>query len=163
MHWAVAQADDLLPDGKRVSWASAIPYGTVKAGAVNRWAESKGGNWPIHCAGLMLRASALRAVGGWVGLPSDEDLGMFAALSEIADGYNVDKVTWLYRQHPGQTTKSGGTGHLSEATRRLALQRALAVRSTGLSFTDPSSWTEVDYSLDVAPATKKQGNHPVTE
>lgn len=134
IHWAVGQADDLMPDGNRISWESALPYGIVPAGTVNRWAAEHAGNWPIHCAGLMVRALSLRAVGGWVGLPADEDIAMFAALSEMGDGHNVNAVTWLYRQHPGQITRSHETRHLSDDSRRLALQRAKAIRLTDMNF-----------------------------
>lgn len=46
------------------------------------------GNWPIHCAGLMMRTATLRALGGWAATPADDDLAMFAALSKVVDGYN---------------------------------------------------------------------------
>jgi glycosyltransferase involved in cell wall biosynthesis len=158
IHWAVGQADDLMPDGSRVSWKSALEYGIVTAGSVNRWAEENGGNWPIHCAGLMLRAISLRAIGGWVGLPGDEDIAMFAALSEISDGYNLDGVTWLYRQHPQQITRTKGALHLSEDCRRLALQRAKAVQIAGLNFGSDHQFDfdrEV-HKVNVGPPAKEQ-------
>lgn len=155
--WAVGQADDLLPDGTRLTWQSALPYGRVAPGVVNRWAEDRGGNWPIHCAGLMMRASALRALGGWIGLPTDEDIAMIAALSEISAGHNLDRVTWLYRRHAGQITRSEGTGHASEQARRFALQRARAVRVTGLSFSGypvPGFANDGGHDVAVRPAFK---------
>jgi glycosyltransferase involved in cell wall biosynthesis len=157
IHWAVGQADDLRPDGTRVHWESALPYGTIPAGAVNVWAESHGGNWPIHGAGLMLRSTSLRALGGWAGLPVDEDLGMFAALSEIAAGHNFDGVTWLYRQHPNQTTRSGARRHLSEAGRRFALQRARAVRFADLNFGPKAEFAfgQRTHEVCVGPAAKE--------
>ena len=156
IHWAVGQADDLMPDGSRVEWDSALDYGIVKAGSANRWAEDNGGNWPIHCAGLMMRSLSLRAVGGWVGTATDEDIAMFAALSEVADGYNLGQVTWLYRQHPQQITRSKSTSHLSEACRRLALQRAKAVRLSGLRMDDRAqfSFGHDVHRVDVGPAFK---------
>lgn len=157
IHWAVGQADDLMPDGTRVPWESALPYGTVEAGAVNTWAESHGGNWPIHCAGLMLRSASLRALGGWVGLPGDEDIAMFAALSELSDGHNFCGVTWLYRQHDQQVTRSKKTLHLSAACRRFALQRAKAVRLTQLGFTQggQSGFGYYTHDVQVGPAAKQ--------
>ncbi|SNY52050.1 glycosyltransferase family 2 protein [Paractinoplanes atraurantiacus] len=146
IHWAIGQADDLMPDGSRVEWPSAFPDGIVPAGSVNRHAEEHGGNWPIHCAGLLLRAVTLRAIGGWVGLPSDEDIAMFAALSQISDGYNLDGKTWLYRQHPQQITRASTTRHLSEDCRRFALQRAKAIEATGLKF-DGNGQFRFDTSL----------------
>jgi glycosyltransferase involved in cell wall biosynthesis len=156
IHWAVGQADDLMPDGSRVGWKSALDYGIVPSGAVNRWAESNGGNWPVHCAGLMLRALSLRAIGGWVGLPGDEDIAMFAALSEVTDGYNFDGVTWLYRQHPQQITRSSATRHLSDDCRRLALQRIKAVQLTGLAFggADQFAFNHGVHHVDVGPPAK---------
>jgi len=106
IHWAIGQADDLTPDGTRVPYESALPYGLLPAGRVNAWATEHGGNWPIHCAGLMMRTACLRALGGWVASPADDDVAMFAALSELADGYNEPTVTWLYRHHPEQTHRT---------------------------------------------------------
>lgn len=157
IHWAVGQADDLMPDETRIPWESALPYGTIPAGIVNTWAEAHGGNWPIHCAGLMMRSSSLRAVGGWVGLPGDEDTAMFAALSEVTDGHNFDGVTWLYRQHPQQTTRSNNTRHLGTDCRRFALQRAKAVRLSGLGFTHGTSgFGHALHEVQVGPAAKEQ-------
>ncbi|MDP9797466.1 hypothetical protein J2S43_005978 [Catenuloplanes nepalensis] len=156
IYWAVGQADDLMPDGERVQWDSILPYGRIRAGDVNRKAEEAGGNWPVHCAGLMMRAPALRAIGGWIGLPTDEDIAMFAALSEIGDGFNLDRVTWLYRQHPNQITRSANTEGSSEQARRFALQRATAIRSTGLRFAHDLSRSQAhdSHTVNVLPATK---------
>ena len=132
IQWAVGQADDLMPDGTRQSFKTPVPFGVLLAGQVNRWAAEDGGNWPIHCAALLMRTAALRSLGGWAGLPYDDDIGMFAALSELSDGYHHGDLTWLYRQHPGQITKTA-QADLSEVCRRAALQRAQAVRLSGLS------------------------------
>ena len=158
IHWAVGQADDLLPNGERVAWDSALPYGEITPGVVNRWAEEHGGNWPIHCAGLMLRSISLRALGGWAGLPGDEDIAMFAALSEMVSGHNYDGVTWLYRQHPQQITRSHGTRHLSEDCRRLALQRVKAVSLSGMSFSGDANlhYGVGLHDVAVGPAAKNQ-------
>ena len=133
VHWAVGQADDLTPDGSREEWPSALPLGHVPAGAVNEWANAHDGNWPVHCAGLMMRTATVRAIGGWAGFPYDDDIIMFACLSEIADGYNEPATTWLYRQHPGQVTKSDSRREWSDAARKVALQRAASVRASGLA------------------------------
>ncbi len=134
IHWAIGQADDLTPDGQRVPYESALPYGVLAAGQVNEWAGEHGGNWPIHCAGLIMRTASVRALGGWVASPADDDVAMFAALSELTNGYNEPAVTWLYRHHPDQTHRTARWKAWSTAGRRIALQRAAAVRVTGLSF-----------------------------
>ncbi|WNV86136.1 glycosyltransferase [Umezawaea sp. Da 62-37] len=132
IHWAVGAADDLLPDGTRKAWDSALPFGLVKAGEANAWAEARGGNWPVHCAGLLMRTDSLRAVGGWASSPVDDDLIAFAALSELGDGWNEEAVTWLYRQHAGQTTRSDDLVGLRDAGRLIALQRVRALRNAGM-------------------------------
>jgi hypothetical protein len=80
----------------------------------------------------MMRTAAVRALGGWVASPADDDVAMFAALSEVSDGDNEPSVTWLYRHHAEQTHRTAAWQRWSAAGRRIALQRAGAVRSAGL-------------------------------
>jgi glycosyltransferase involved in cell wall biosynthesis len=133
IHWAVAAADDLLEDGTRRSWDSDLPFGLLRAGQVNQWAEQHGGNWPVHGGGLMMRADTLRALGGWAGIPVDDELAALAAISELTDGWNDSAVTWLYRKHPGQTTRNPHYPGLEDTGRRIALQRAKALRNTAFT------------------------------
>lgn len=146
IHWAIGQADDLMPDGRRVSWDSALPVGPVPKGAVNTLAIEHAGNWPIHCAGLMLRTDSVRALGGWAATPSDDDVTMFSALAELTEGYNEPTVTWLYRQHQEQAHRSPVWRHRSEQGRRVALQRIMAIRRVGLTLGDTAPATVEDQS-----------------
>lgn len=157
IHWVVGQADDLLPDGTRREYESALPFGRVPAGTVNTWAIEHSGNWPIHCAGLLMRAPLVRACGGWGGVPVDDDIVMLAALSEIADGYNDPATTWLYRIHERQTHKSAQWRERSSDGRRIALQRVQAIRATGLTLTHPAATTSPE-SIEVGPAAKDTAN-----
>ncbi|MFC4913704.1 hypothetical protein [Actinomadura gamaensis] len=134
IHWAIGQADDLLPDGTRKPYPSPIPFGLKRPGEVNEFAEADGGNWPIHGAALMLRTATFRALGGWTGIPYDDELATFAALSQICEGYYDEAITWLYRHHPDQIHRTNGARQLSAAGRRIALQRAVAVQATGMTF-----------------------------
>jgi glycosyltransferase involved in cell wall biosynthesis len=127
--WAVAQADDLLSDGSRRPYESAMPYGVIKPGQVNDWAMEHGGNWPIHCAGIMLRTQVLRAFGGWAASPADDEISMYGAISEYADGYNDPAVTWLYRVHDGQTSQTPEWKAMSTDGRLIAIQRIHAIRA----------------------------------
>lgn len=129
IHWAVGQADDLMPDGERLSYPSALGFGVIAAGVANEWAVERNGNWPVHCAGLMMRTESVRALGGWAGLPAEDDISLFAALSEVTDGFCEERVTWLYRQHATQTYRSDAWRSRSAVGRRVALQRARAMRS----------------------------------
>jgi hypothetical protein len=101
---------------------------------VNQWAVEQGGNWPIHAGALMLRTTTLRALGGWTGIPADDELATFAALSQVTDGWYDERVTWLYRYHPKQTHRTAEAEALSETGRRIALQRAAAIAEAGVAF-----------------------------
>lgn len=155
IHWVVGQADDLLPDGTRREYESALPFGRVAAGAVNTWAIEHGGNWPIHCAGLLMRTQLVRACGGWGGVPVDDDIVMFSALSEIADGYNDPATTWLYRIHEQQTHKSAQWRERSADGRRIAMQRVQALRATGLAITGDPANAQRPHEVEVGPAAKE--------
>lgn len=158
IHWAVGQADDLLPDGTRRAYPSDIDFGLQPAGRVNKWAEQHGGNWPIHCAALMMRTNSLRALGGWTGIPYDDEVALFAGLSEVTDGYYEREIIWLYRHHSLQTHRTELSQAQSENGRRVALQRARAARVSGLRF-DISALDDAGDSLAnvrIAPALKDQ-------
>lgn len=135
VHWAIGQADDLHPDGTRTSWSSALPFGPIPPGMANDHAISRAGNWAVHCAGLMLRTQVLRALGGWITGPGDDDVTMFAGLSEITTGYNDPTTTWLYRQHPAQVHHTQQYRDHSTAGRQAALQRVTAIRASRLEIT----------------------------
>jgi hypothetical protein len=157
IHWAIGQADDLMPDGTRHEYPSPINFGLLSPGVVNDWAISHGGNWPIHGAALLMRSDTLRAVGGWSGTPYDDELAMFAALSQITHGYYDAELTWLYRQHDGQTHRTQASRSLSEQCRRFALQRAAAVKALGMSIADTSlsDFESQSFKVDVGPALKE--------
>jgi len=149
IHWAIGQADDLMPDGSRNAYPSPIPFGLRTAGAINDWAARNGGNWPIHGAALMMRTASFRALGGWTGIPSDDELATFAALSQMTDGYYEEKLTWLYRHHSKQTHRTELAQSLSEVGRRIALQRAAAVEEVGLTLSVASAAGFASRGIDV--------------
>ena len=70
VNWAYGQADDLTPDGSRVSFDPWIPIlGQMPAGQVSGWIEPNDGNVPVPCAAVAYRTATLRVVGGWLALP----------------------------------------------------------------------------------------------
>ncbi|WP_235926110.1 glycosyltransferase family 2 protein [Actinokineospora pegani] len=150
-HWVVGQADDLLSNGERRNYESALPFGKVEPGAVNDWAIKHDGNWPIHCAGLLMRTQMVRAFGGWGGSPVDDDIIMFSALSECTAGMNEKTTTWLYRIHDRQTHKSAQWRERSRDGRQIALDRVRAIRAIGLSITGGGADVP---PLSVGPAAK---------
>jgi glycosyltransferase involved in cell wall biosynthesis len=152
LHWGVGQADDLLPDGSLQAFPPDVPFGRIVAGAANDWAGAHGGNWPLHCAGIMYRTATLRALGGWAAAPTDDDVITFAAVSEATDGWFDRTVTWLYRQHPQQTVRTARHQQWSRTCRLMALQRARAARLTHLGV--PGVGIDLDPQVPVAPPRK---------
>ncbi len=137
LHWAFGQADDLMPDGRRVSFEPWIPpYGRMPAGRLTAWVDEHGGNWPIPCAGVLYRATTIRALGGWVALPIGQDIAMLAAVAELTDGWQDEAKTWLYRQHEGQVSRHPAYDDWSHIARTAALQRAAALRLTAASLSE---------------------------
>ncbi|WP_217999961.1 hypothetical protein, partial [Nocardia veterana] len=102
---------------------------------------------------LMLRTASVRIVGGWGGLPTDDDLIMFAGLSGVADGHFDQATTWLYRQHSNQTVRSDHHRSWTEAGRRMALQRAVAVKNAALRL-GPASADDQSHTVSIAPSLK---------
>ena len=104
IHWSAGKTENLRMDGTLDPYlASPLPYGYVAPGEFNR-VMTEAGLCPVHCASLTMRASTLRAMGGWVGLPVGEDVSMIAPIAEIFPGWHDPEVTWHYRRHPGQIT-----------------------------------------------------------
>lgn len=104
----------------------------------------------------MYRTATLRALGGWGGLPFDEDLAVFGVLSELLPGWFDESFTWLYRQHPDQLIRSGAHDRWSAPGREVTLQRLNAVRALGLNM--EGSGEGWDAAVDVAPSRKDPGD-----
>lgn len=136
IHWAIGQADDLMPDGSRKAYPAALSFGRLLPGQVNDWAFEHGGNWPIHCAALMVRTVTLRALGGWGAVPSDDDIHAAVGLFQLTAGYQDEALTWLYRNHAGQTHKTSGWQSKSHLGRLIVMQRAAALRAFGITLPD---------------------------
>lgn len=159
VHWIYAQADDLMPNGERVSFEPWMrPTGLVPAGRLPMWIEQHGGNVPMPCAAVAYRTTTLRAMGGWMALPSGEDVGLLAAVSAVTDGWQDPATTWLYRQHEQQTSRHDTHPRWSAIARQVALQRFSAVQLTDLSITGVAD--ETDHSPRVDDVMKKPATFP---
>lgn len=156
IHWAIGQADDLMPNGSRRAYPSRIPFGLLRAGQVNEWAAEAAGNYEVHGANLMMRTASVRALGGWGGLPGDDELSLLAGLSEITDGWYDEEITWLYRLWDGQQHRTPAAQEASAAARRICLQRARAIAATGLRFPAAAAagFEVVDADMTVGAAAK---------
>ncbi|MGB8200365.1 MAG: glycosyltransferase [Pseudonocardiaceae bacterium] len=128
VHWSAGKTENLRLDGTRDPYlASPLHYERVAPGELNR-VMTEAGVCPIHCAGLTMRASTLRAVGGWAGLPVGEDVCMISAIAEMFPGWHDPSVTWLYRRHPGQITNTMPYDFWSSLGETAAEQRLTGLR-----------------------------------
>jgi glycosyltransferase involved in cell wall biosynthesis len=131
VHWVAAQADDLLPDDTRRAYQLRYPTGYVEPGKINDF-TAEHGEPPIHCAGLTMRTSTVRALGGWAANPRSEDSALFVALAELTPGYITPEVTWLHRLHASQTTGERQWRTLRAESVTMVRQRLAALRELGL-------------------------------
>ena len=136
IHWVSAQADDLLPDGTRVVFEPYLRPGIVEPGVVGAFVEERD-LVPIACPGLMMRTATMRALGGWAANPRWDDTALFVALAELAPGYVTPEVTWLYRQHTGQTSRQSSWPALRAELWVAVRQRISALREVGLRVATP--------------------------
>lgn len=153
IHWFWGQADDLMPDGRRVHfdpWLS--PMGRFPARRFTDWIEEHGGNIPVPVAGISYRTTTLRALGGWGGLPIGEDITLLAAIAELTDGWQSPQKTWLYRQHEGQVSRGANIEQWSEQARLIMLQRIRALRLSATTITGVQQ--DSDPSPVIAPPMK---------
>lgn len=132
IHWVTGQADDLLSSGERVSYSNPFKFGRISAGEAFRNITDESPSWPIHVAAMAVRTHFLRAVGGWPAMPASDDYLMFAAISGLADGYNLPEVTWLYRRSLGQQSETQAWKKYSKNGRNTTFQRVEALRKMEL-------------------------------
>jgi glycosyltransferase involved in cell wall biosynthesis len=126
IQWVVGQADNLMPDGSRVAFDPISPTGYIEAGAVTRYVREHG-RTPFHPAGLTLRTTIARALGGWAALPRAEDVALLVAVADLAPGWHTPDRTWLYRQHVGQMTRAADWPDLDPACWDVVHQRLAAL------------------------------------
>ena len=138
IQWSVTQLDELMPDKSRVPYLSTLAFGPVSPGLLNR-NMAEYGRCPVHCAGLMMRADAVWAFGGWMGLPAGEDVGLLAAISEIFSGWHDPAVTWLYRRHCDQMTQAISRSSWRTLGETAGAQRSAAIKRLGLTVASASA------------------------
>ena len=131
IHWVAGQGDDLLSDGSRRSVQLDLAAGRVERGALTQYFVDHGGV-PIHPAGLTMRTTTVRALGGWAASPRSEDVALLVAVADLAPGYLTPEATWLARQHPGQTTRLPHWQTLFAQADTQISQRITAQRATNL-------------------------------
>ncbi len=126
--WVAAQADDLFQGDLRLPYPPSLAPGVVDRGVVGTFVLDHG-HTPVVCVGITVRTDAVRALGGWVALPRGEDLSLVVALNELAPGYLLPEVTYLYRRHADQITRQASWPALHPESMTAVRQRLAALRA----------------------------------
>lgn len=128
--WVAGLLTHLHVDGTEKVWHQPAQPRIYPAGEVmNAWG-SAADTVPIGPTTIMTTRELMRALGGWVGLPTGEDLALMAAITAVASGVVLDRVVYQYRSHPEQSLKVSPNLSLEPVVRDVAFQRAAALAQT---------------------------------
>ena len=126
--WAAGYCtDDLKID------PAIVAAGPCQAGDVWRAWPSPHDSIPLGPTTLLVQAGLLKRVGGWMGLPQGEDVGMMIAVTSSAAGVLISEYVYHIRLHVGQMTKSAWFDDLELLSRRSAWERGQTILSQQLS------------------------------
>jgi len=125
--WVTSRVLDLMADGSMQGFPEDPAEGEIDSEWVMRFWRENSHRAPVHPATLCMRTVSythLRALGGWMALPSSEDTGLLLALNAVSDGYFLDEVGLLYRKWPQQITATAEHNDAAEKLRRFSVIEA---------------------------------------
>lgn len=122
--WAAGYCTDDLKNDPAI-----VAAGPCLAGDVWRAWPSPHDSIPLGPTTLLVEAALLKRVGGWMGLPQGEDLGMMIAVTSTAPGVLIADYVYHIRLHVGQMTKAAWFDDLELLSRRSAWERGLCILS----------------------------------
>ena len=104
-----------------------VSAGPCLAGDVWRAWPSPHDSIPLGPTTLLVEAALLKRVGGWMGLPQGEDVGMMIAVTSTAPGVLIANYVYHIRLHAGQMTKAAWFDDLELLSRRSAWERGQTI------------------------------------
>ena len=122
--WAAGYCTDDLKNDPAI-----VAAGPCLAGDVWRAWPSPHDSIPLGPTTLLVQAALLKRVGGWMGLPQAEDVGMMIAVTSSAAGVLISDYVYHIRLHVGQMTKSAWFDDLELLSRRSAWERGQTILS----------------------------------
>lgn len=129
VHWVATRPEYLTHDGSRLVYYLLLPAGITRPGVIGDYLRVHR-RCPVHCAGLAMRTTTARALGGWAANPRIEDVELLMAMSELVPGYLEADESWIYRMHPGQTVHTPAWGtHLVGTSYLMVHNRIGAIRA----------------------------------
>ena len=119
LHWVNGWLQDMSKESELLDvWKHPLPVGYYEAGEVMRYWESYDQAFPMNTAGILMRTDSLRALGGWHGVPSAEDMGMVTRLTNAHAGVMLPEVTYHYRKHESQSLATKPFQAIEETMRK---------------------------------------------
>ena len=110
LDFAIGECVDLFPSGARVRRFARPKLGV---GRLPKWSLLKlwllEGSLFFQPGPILYRTGALQAIGGWPALPSVSDFELLSTLLHVegrGEGLYSGCDLYLYRQHPGQNTRT---------------------------------------------------------
>ncbi len=119
---------DLLDDGTIREFPLVRDEGWVDPGWFLSWEPGRTRTW--FCAGGMLHADTLRAIGGWPSLPRAVDVAPWCVINGCFGGVYLHDVIGHYRKWAGQMT-AGPDWAATERWGRAALSQVAALARLG--------------------------------
>jgi glycosyltransferase involved in cell wall biosynthesis len=126
--WAAGYCTDDLKNDPAI-----VTAGPCLAGDIWRAWPSPHDSIPLGPTTLLVQAALLKRVGGWMGLPQGEDVGMMIAVTSSAPGVLIADYVYHIRLHVGQMTKATWFDDLELLSRRSAWERGQFILSQQLN------------------------------
>ncbi len=129
IHWVGGYLADLVTSEDGSShltsrWEQPAAAGFYQPGDMLRVWGNPEGMFPYGGGSLLMRTSTLQMLGGWGGIPHDEDILMHLALTNGFPGVILEGVFLHYRKHAIQWTGTPGYLQQKTFTRDLLWRRA---------------------------------------
>ncbi|MEV0445150.1 glycosyltransferase [Streptomyces spectabilis] len=126
--WVAGWSADLLSTGETRVWRCPTPPGRHAAGDVWTYWPTAHDTIPLGQTQLIARRELVEAASGHGGLPQGEDFLFVGTLTALSAGALLPVVTYLYRQHEEQMSRSRERDRLETAARHFAWQSGHQLR-----------------------------------
>ncbi|MFJ6437846.1 glycosyltransferase family 2 protein [Streptomyces sp. NPDC091416] len=126
--WVAGWSADLFEDGSTRVWRCPTPPGVHDRGAVWTYWPTPQATIPLGQTQMIARRDLVEAACGHGGLPQGEDFLYVGTLTALSAGALLPVVTYFYRQHGEQLTRTHDHDRLESASRRFAWQAGHQLR-----------------------------------
>ena len=130
--WCLSPTTNLLSDGTERPGEPLADPGRIPLGYFLD-ARDRIDLLSVAGSALCAYASLIRALGGWLAVPANDDVGLLLAVGEVSAGWMIDKPSLMYRRWRGSTTEAldRAAASAAEDRRDVMVARAASLRETG--------------------------------